>query len=62
MSVGRPRVVAKKLSVGLYPEHVEFISEESKRTGRYEGDIVRDAVTLLIAHQAKPAKVRRRSR
>lgn len=61
MAVGRPRVVAKKLSVGLYPEHVEFITKESKRTGRYEGDIVRDAVALLIA-RSQPTKPRRRSR
>lgn len=57
MKAGRPRVMSRRLSVGLLPEHDQYIELVSQKTGRYEGDIVREALDLLLA--TKPAKFRR---
>lgn len=59
MRVGRPKIVHRRLCVGLLPEHSEYIDQVTKKTGRYDVDIVREALDLLIV--SRPARRIRRS-
>lgn len=61
MKVGRPRIVSRRLCVGLLPEHSEYIELVVQNTGRYETDIVREALDLLIANRPAEKSARRRS-
>lgn len=61
-TIGRPKVVHKKLKIGLYPHHSEYLERSSELNSCNKADIIRAALDEYIERTPLEVRSRRRSR